>query len=71
MAITNNLISYYKLDESSGNATDRFGGNTLTNTSTTYSTGKINNGAVFNGSSSHLDAGAAVIPMGAKTMSFW
>ena len=48
MALTDNLVSYYKLDESSGNAADSVGSNTLTNTGTmTYGTGKINNGAVI------------------------
>ena len=47
-------ISYWKLDESSGNASDSVGSNTLTNTNVTYSTGKINNGAVFNGSNAKL-----------------
>lgn len=48
MSISDNLVSYYKLDESSGNAADSVGGNTLTNTGTlTYDAGKINNGAVF------------------------
>lgn len=39
------LISYWKLDESSGNAADSVASNTLTNNNTaTYSAGKINNG---------------------------
>lgn len=39
-------IAYYKLDESSGNASDATGGRTLTNNNTaTFATGKINNGA--------------------------
>lgn len=38
--------SYYKLDESSGNAADSVGSITMTNYgTTTYATGKINNGA--------------------------
>jgi hypothetical protein len=43
------LIAYYKLDESSGNASDSSGsGFTLTNNNTvTYTTAKINNGADF------------------------
>lgn len=51
MALSTNLVAYYKLDESSGNATDSSGnGKTLTNTGTiTYATGKINNGATNNG----------------------
>ena len=48
MALTDNLVSYWKLDESSGNASDSVGSNTLTNNNTvTYSAGKINNGATF------------------------
>lgn len=46
-ALIDNLISYWKLDESSGNAADSVGGNTLTNTGVVYTTGKINNGADF------------------------
>jgi hypothetical protein len=46
-------VSYWKLDESSGNASDSVGSNTLTNNnSATYSAGKINNGANFVRSSS-------------------
>lgn len=46
MALTDNLVSYWKLDESSGNASDSVGSNTLTiNGDTSYTTGKINNGA--------------------------
>lgn len=48
MAITDNIISYWKLNEDSGNATDSVGSNTLTNTNVTYSACKINNWAVFN-----------------------
>jgi hypothetical protein len=43
--LTDNLVSYWKLDESSGNAADSVGDNDLTNNNTaTYSAGKINNG---------------------------
>lgn len=53
MAITDNIVAYWKLDESSGNATDATGnGFTLTNTNTvSYSTGLINNGANFGATS--------------------
>lgn len=45
MALSTNLVSYWKLDESSGNASDSASTNTLTNNGTaTYSAGKINNG---------------------------
>jgi hypothetical protein len=53
MALTNNIKAYYKLNEASGDAIDATGnGYTMVNTSVTYSSGKINNGAVFNGSTS-------------------
>lgn len=45
MTLITNIVSYWKLDESSGNATDQVSSNTLTNNNTaTYSSGKINNG---------------------------
>ena len=47
MSLLTNIVSYWKLDESSGNAADSFGSNTLTNGSVTFSAGKINNGATF------------------------
>jgi len=48
LALIDNLISYYKLDESSGNAVDSMGLYNLTNTNTVgFSAGKINNGADF------------------------
>lgn len=46
--LLNSLISYWKLDESSGNAADAFGGNTLVNHNTTnFASALINNGADF------------------------
>ena len=63
MSLSTNIVYYYKLDESSGNAADQVASNTLTNTNTvTYSTGKINNGANFNGSSNYLKSGTAYVP---------
>jgi hypothetical protein len=45
-ALTTNLVSYWKMDEASGNAADSVGSNTLTNTnSATFIAGKINNAA--------------------------
>lgn len=69
MALTDNLVSYWKLDESSGNATDSVGSNTWVNSNVTYSAGKINNGAVFNWSSSKL----SITPYNSttKTISLW
>ena len=66
-------VAYYKLDESSGNASDSISSNTLTNTSTTYASGKINNGAVFNGSSSKLVNASPVLPSGNSqySIAFW
>lgn len=55
MALIDNIVSYWKLDESSGNAADSHGSNTLTNNgSITYVTGKINNGADLEASSSQV-----------------
>ena len=52
-SLLSGLVSYYKLDESSGNATDTVSGYTGANTSITYSTtGKINTCYSYNGSSS-------------------
>ena len=49
MALTDNLLGWWKLDESSGNAADATGGGyTLTNVnSTPFVTGKIGNAADF------------------------
>lgn len=51
--LTDNLISYWKLDEVSGNALDAFGSNTLTDTNTVGAgTGKINGARDFEETSS-------------------
>jgi hypothetical protein len=49
VALTDNLIAYYKLDESSGNASDSAGSGitAVNNGSATFSAGKINNGSNF------------------------
>jgi Concanavalin A-like lectin/glucanases superfamily len=53
MALTDNLISYWKLDEASGNRADSHGSNTLTDNNTVASgTGIINSGADFEASNS-------------------
>ena len=50
MALPDNLLAYYKLDESSGNAVDIFSGKNLTNNNAVgYAPGLINNGADFGG----------------------
>ncbi len=50
MALTDNLVAYYKLD---GNSNDSVGSNNGTDTNVSYSSsyGKINQGTSFNGSS--------------------
>lgn len=72
MALTDNLVSYWKLDESSGNAADSVGSNTLTNTGTmTYGTGKINNGAVL-AAGKYLSRSSAVLTaVNNISTSFW
>jgi hypothetical protein len=74
MALIDNLVSYYKLDESSGNASDSVGDNTLTNVGTlTYNTGKINNGAVC-ASGKYLSSPNTDFSFGTGTafsISFW
>ena len=53
MALTDNILAYYKFDESSGNPVDTIGSYNLTNNgSTGYSTAKINNGIDFGTSNS-------------------
>lgn len=75
MALTDNLVSYWKLDESSGNASDSVGSNTLTNTNTvTYVAGKINNGADFGTANTNKKltiASALGITNGAISISMW
>lgn len=75
MALIDNLISYWKLDESSGNAEDIHSTNDLTNNNTvTYTTGKINNGADFeSGSSQSLSVAdnASLSITGALSISCW
>lgn len=67
MALVTGCINYWKLDESSGNAADSVGGNTLTNTNVTYGTGIINNGAVFDATTDVL-SGSEV---DWTTINFW
>jgi len=65
-------VAYWKLDESSGNAVDSVGSATLTNTNATYATGKINNGAVFNGTNAKLVKTAYAVGIGnAYTYAGW
>ena len=56
MSLLTNLVSYWKLD---GNSADSLALNNGTDTSITYGTsyGKINQGALFNGTSSYISLG--------------
>ena len=73
--LTDNLISYWKLDESSGNASDSVGTNILTNTNTvTYVSGLINNCADFGTANTNKKLTIASnlgITNGAISMSMW
>jgi len=73
MALTDNLVSYWKLDEASGNAADSIGSNTLTNDNITYATGKINNGADLESGSTAVftTTTTPVTGTGDKTISVW
>jgi len=75
MALTTNLVSYWKLDEASGNAVDSVGGNTLVNTNTvTYAAGKVNNGANFVAASSQrltIASPTGLDLLSDLSMSFW
>lgn len=77
-SLITNIVSYYKLDESSGNAADSAGTNTLTNSGVTYGTGLIHNGAFFGSSGSGsaaltiLDASETGLNFSADfTISLW
>jgi len=73
--LTSGLLAYLKMDDSSGNATDSAGTGVIgVNTDVTYTAGKVNNCAVFNGSSAFLsiEDGAGSIPLQAEgTVSMW
>jgi hypothetical protein len=74
--ITDNLVGYWKLDESSGNAADALGTNTLVNTNTaTYEAGRINNAVLTNPSGNKYlkKANPTGLPTGSgsATINFW
>ena len=76
MALTDNLVAYYKLDESSGDASDATGnGYTLTNTNTVgYASALINNGADFGTANTNkvlTRASNLGITNGACSISMW
>lgn len=70
--LSNGLAGYWKLDESSGNASD-YSGNSLTltnNATTTYSVGKFGNGSEHVPASSQYLSTATTIAE-VKSVSFW
>lgn len=76
MSLLTNLISYWKLDEASGNVADSVGSNPLTNTSMTFGAGKINNCAIHNNSVASYfaitDAAQSGLAMASDfSISFW
>lgn len=76
MALTDNLVSYWKLDESSGNASDSVGSNNLTNNnSVSYTSAKINNGADFGSTNTNkylsYNSGAIGSVNADKSISLW
>lgn len=74
MALVDNLVAYYKLDESSGNPADSSGNSySLTNTGTaTFGAGKINNGTILNGSSQYHDTTQAAFNItGSFSINAW
>jgi hypothetical protein len=74
--LTNNLTAYWKMDESSGNASDATGnGYTLTNNNSVwFAAAKINNGAVFASANSKNFSKSSVsglVPSSTLTVSAW
>lgn len=71
MAITA-PIAYWKLDESSGDATDSVSSLSAVNTSVTYAAAKINNGAAYNGSAYHtISDNTAIKPNSDFSLQMW
>lgn len=71
-AVTPSLVSYWKLDESSGNAADSHRSNTLTNTgSMPYAAAKINNGADFVPNDSLNNASVLASTSYPRSFSMW
>ncbi|NTW32175.1 MAG: LamG domain-containing protein [Bacteroidetes bacterium] len=71
--LCNNIVAYWKFDESTGNAADAVGSNNGTPTDITYSTanGKIHNGAGFNGSSSKIVTSSNISISGNFSFACW
>lgn len=74
MALTDNLVSYWKADESSGNMADSVGSNTLTNVGTcTFGTGIINNGVITQRNTKYMQSSSStgLNPTDKFTLNFW
>jgi len=75
MALTDNLVSFWKFDESSGNAADSVGSNTLVNNgSATFVSGLINNAAHLVRASSQyfkVSSNLGIAGNGDITISMW
>lgn len=77
MALTDNLVSYWKMDEASGNRADSHGANTLTDNNTVLAgTGIIGNGGDFESTNSEylsiLDVTQSGLDItGDLSISFW
>lgn len=71
MALTDNLISYYKLDSTWW--ADSVWSNTMTEANTSYVSGKIGNWCSFNGSTSQMRNGNITLPAGNSpySINFW
>jgi MSHA biogenesis protein MshQ len=61
--LRDNLVEYWKLDETSGNAIGLINSTTLNNSNVTFVPGKINNGASFNGTSNDLTGYNSLLQM--------
>ena len=73
-SLNDGLVSYWKLDESSGTSlSDSVGSNTGTATGTSVVTGKYSNARSFNGSSDLIGAAVSGLPIGStsRTISAW
>lgn len=71
MALTDNILAYWKLDESSWNADDSVWSNDLTNSNVTYTTWKINNCWSFNNSTSYYTCPLDFQSSSAFSVSYW
>jgi len=71
MALTDNILGYWKLDNNSNDATGN--GNNGTDTAMTYNTthAKINQSATFNGTSSRISLPTSMHPTTACTCTAW